>query len=89
MGLSGGKHSNGKLSWKWAGNVKMVLHDRLCVSLWGDWHMPVPRADFDTDSTRRLGITASRVGLDVGIEEVEARIFLGTSGFQSCMTPLT
>ena len=35
MGLSGGKQSNGKLRWRSADNVKMDLHDRLCVLVWG------------------------------------------------------
>ena len=31
MDLSGGKQSNGKMRWRWTGNVKMDLHDRQCV----------------------------------------------------------
>jgi len=36
MNLYCGKQSNGKLRWRWAGNVKMDLHDRLFVLVWGD-----------------------------------------------------
>lgn len=35
MGISGGKQSNGKLRRRWAGKVKMDLHDRFCVCLCG------------------------------------------------------
>jgi hypothetical protein len=42
MGLSGGTQSNGKLRWRWAGNVKIELHDRLCVLVYGDWHRLMP-----------------------------------------------
>jgi hypothetical protein len=31
MGLSGGKQSNGKQRWRWAGIVKMDFYDRLCT----------------------------------------------------------
>jgi hypothetical protein len=59
MGLSDGKQSNGKLRWRWVGNVKMDLHDRLCVCVlvWGDWHRLMPTVDFDTDRARLSGST--------------------------------